>query len=231
MTNLSLNPIQVPNVSQAVYDVLRDNILKGRFVPGQQLNLRDLEEQLAVSRTPLKIALERLQIDGLVSVHPRKGTYVTTFDATDIRECFQMRIALEAEALRHVFAPHNRELLRYLIGQFDEMDTYFHDENTWLAELIPFMDIDRSAHHNIVSLADNARMVEAYERANVQGFIAMMGTRFFYADTLRTQSEHREINAALRSGSLNQVLEAARHHLEGAGERALRRLTGKESAP
>jgi DNA-binding GntR family transcriptional regulator len=226
----SLSPIQVPNVNQVVYDVLRGNILTGRFVPGQQLNLRDLEEQLEVSRTPLKIALERLQVDGLVSVHPRRGTYVTTFDATDLKECFQVRIALEAEALRHIFAPHNREMLRYLIGQFDEMDTYFTSEATWLEELIPFMDIDRSAHHNIVSLATNTRMVETYERANVQGFIAIMGTKFVHGDTLRTQSEHREMNIAFKNGNLNHVLEAARHHLEGASDRALHRLTGKETS-
>ncbi len=225
----TLSPIQVPNVNQVVYEVLRGNILSRRFAPGQQLNLRDLEEQLEVSRTPLKIALERLQIDGLISVHPRRGTYVTTFDATDIKECFQARIALEAEALRHIFAAHNREMLRYLIGQFDEMDTYFAHEVTWLDELIPFMDIDRSAHHNIIALANNTRMVEAYERANVQGYIAIMGTKFVHADTLRTQSEHREMNVAFKNGEVNHVLEAARYHLEGAGERALHRLTGKDS--
>lgn len=222
-----LSPIQIPNVSQAVYDVLREQILHGKFVPGQQLNLRDLEEQLDVSRTPLKIALERLQIDGLVSVHPRRGTYVTTFDSTDIRECFQVRIALEAEALRHVFAPPNQERLQELIHRFDMMSDYFRDEATWLDELIPFMDLDRLAHYHIISLADNKRMVKAYERANVQGFIAMMGTKFHYSDTLHTQQEHHALNQALKNRDLPLVLETARHHLEAAGQRALHRLTGR----
>lgn len=223
-----LSPIQLPNVSEVIYDLLRKQIMTGELSPGQQLNLRELESQLEVSRTPLKLALERLQVEGLISIHPRRGTYVTKFSGQDIRECFQVRIALEAEALRYTFSKHNRERLETLIAHFDQMQGYFSNEAVWLDELPAYMNLDRSAHLQIIALSDNARMREAYERANVQGYIAMMGTRFSHGDTLHTQSEHYAINQALKAGRLDPLLEAARVHLLQAGERAVKRLADGE---
>jgi DNA-binding GntR family transcriptional regulator len=227
-TQKTLSPIQLPNVSAVVYDVLRHQILSGALLPGQQLNIREIETQLDVSRTPLKLALERLQVEGLISVHPRKGTYVTTFSSKDLQECFEVRIALEAQALRHAFAPANQGRLAHIISLLDDMDAYFRDEATWLDELIPFMDCDRVAHVLMIALADNARFNDIYERANVQGFIAVMGTHFTYGDTCHTQAEHRAINAALRAKDLDTLLRAAREHLEQAGARALQRLSERE---
>lgn len=225
-----LSPIQLPNVSDVVYEILRKQILDSKFMPGEQLNLRELELQLDVSRTPLKAALARLQVDGLVSVHPRRGTYVTRFTGRDIEESFELRIALEAQALRHAFKPHNQARVQELIRLFGEMNTYFRDEATWLDQIPDFMDLDRIAHLQMISLSDNSRLQEAYERANVQGFIAVMGARFFYQDTLRTQEEHRRIADALRAGDLPALLDAARTHLEQAGARALRRLSERDGA-
>ncbi|NWF70801.1 MAG: GntR family transcriptional regulator [Chloroflexi bacterium] len=225
----TLYPIQLPSVADVVYDVLRKQILHGHLVPNQQLNLNKLESELAVSRTPLKMALARLQNEGLVEIHPRRGTYVTQFREVDIRECFELRIALEAQALRHTFAPHNSALRQEIMALFITMDGYFASEADWLEQLIDYMDMDRAAHVKIVQLSGNARMQQAYEHANVQGYIAIMGTRFTYADVQKTQAEHREILSALQSGQLEPLLAAARAHLENAGQRAVLRLTGEHS--
>lgn len=227
--NNSFTPIQLPNVATIAYEQLRRQILGGVLRPGQQMNIREIETQLHISRTPLKLALERLQVEGLVQIHPRKGTYVTTFSAQDLRECFEIRIALEAQALRAAFEPHNRARLDELIALFDQMDSAFRHEDTWLDELIAFMDCDRIAHVLMIEMGGNARMKEIYEHANVQGYIAVLGTRFSYADTLQTQSEHRAIAAALHARDCDSLLDAARQHLERAGQRAVLRLTQGEA--
>lgn len=223
-------PIHLPNVSRVIYDELRRRILHRQFAPGQQLNLREMEAQLDVSRTPLKLALERLQLEGLVVIHPRRGTYVATFSAEDIHECFDLRIALEAQALRRAFEPHNREALDELVRLFTTMDSYFAQESTWLDELADYMALDARVHLLMVGLGGSRRAVECYEQANVQGYIAMMGARFRHTDTLCTVAEHRAIMRALQSGQTPTLLEAARTHLEQAGERAVRRLTSDEGA-
>ncbi len=229
-SDLALAPIQLPNVSRVIYDELRRRILHRQFAPGQQLNLREMEAQLDVSRTPLKLALERLQLEGLVVIHPRRGTYVATFSAEDIRECYDFRIALEAQALRRAFAPHNREDIQEIIELFAYMDGFLTSEPTWLDELPEFMALDRRVHLRMVGLGGSRRAVEYYERADVLGYIAMLGARFQHADTAYTRSEHRDIVAALQSGQLPRLLDAARTHLELAEERAVRRLTQEDIA-
>src|SRR5690606_3299220 len=110
-----LSPIQLPSTADVAYDILRKQIMVGRFSPNDQLNLNKLETDLDVSRTPLKIALTRLQSEGLVIVHPRRGTYVAELTARDIRECFELRMALEAYSLRTAFQPQNQENVAELI--------------------------------------------------------------------------------------------------------------------
>lgn len=226
--NRNLNPIQLPSVTDLVYDVLRKGIMAGELAPNQQLNLNQLEAELEISRTPLKLALSRLQNEGLVEIHPRRGTYIRTYSEDDIRECFELRIALEAEALRVAFAPHNAALLSEISALFQQMETYFISEDGWLDQLPEYMDLDHRAHVNIARLSGNARLVNAYEQVNVQGYIALMGTRFHYSDTLETQAEHQRILTALQEQNLPALLQAARTHLEGAAQRAILRLVRKE---
>lgn len=227
---VSFDQIQLPSIASVVYDVIRREILYGRLAQNQQLNLTKLEKQLGVSRTPLKMALSRLEDEGLIEISPRRGTFVRTFSGRDIHECFELRIALETYALRAAFEPHNAPLLAEIIDLFRSMDGYFDSPETYVDAIPPFMDMDRSAHLKIVALAGNARMTQAYERANVQGYIALMGARFEYADTVKTMEEHQRILRAFEARDLDGVIEAARAHLAGAGERAIKRLAAQQEA-
>ena len=77
------------------------NILQGDFATGQQLRLSELESKLGISRSPLKAALARLQAEGLVTIHPRRGTYVTEYDThTILKNALNCVLVLEAQALR-----------------------------------------------------------------------------------------------------------------------------------
>lgn len=219
-----LPPIRLPNVTDVVYDVLRRKIIDGNFAPGQQLNLKKLEDQLDVSRTPLKSALARLQTEGLVSVHPRRGTYVMEYEKRDIEECFEVRIALEAQALRHAFEPRNKDKLQEIIRLLEGMSTYYQDENTWQEQTSDFMIYDRMLHIQFMELSGNERMKQLYDYVNVQGYIAIMGSKFTYPDVLKTQAEHHAICEALLAHDLPALLEAARDHLQSAGQRAVYRL-------
>ncbi len=224
-----VSPIELPNVNDVVYQVLREKILQGELATGQQLNLRELETQLAVSRSPLKMALARLQAEGLVTIHPRRGTYVTQFDATDIAECFEIRIALEAQALRSAFEPQNAATIQTALELLAEMDSYFSVENTWMGEVADFMELDRKMHLALVAFSRNNRLQKYYMDANLQGYIAIMGSNFHYEDVLKTQHEHRAIAQALTGRDTDALLLAARGHLEGAKARALRRLAYGET--
>src|SRR5690606_16242608 len=83
-----------------VYKKLRDAILNGIFSPGQMLRQDDVASKLGVSRSPLREALPRLEAEGIVVLHPRRGYAVASLDPEQITEVFDLRCLLETELAR-----------------------------------------------------------------------------------------------------------------------------------
>lgn len=99
MSELDLHiPREVTSLRQQVTDRLRDAILYGRFEPGQKLVERELCEQLGISRTLLREALQHLQAEGLIVNVPHKGPSVAVIGEEEAREIYQVRQSLEALA-------------------------------------------------------------------------------------------------------------------------------------
>ncbi len=87
-------------LADAVYVALRRALVHGDFDPGEPLTEGDLCRRFAVSRTPVREALAKLERDQLVRVVPKKGAFVRTLSHAEIRELYQLREALEGLALR-----------------------------------------------------------------------------------------------------------------------------------
>ena len=90
---------------ERVYQTIQQAIISGQLPPGERLRDQDLAEQLGVSRTPVREALQRLEDEGLVETSPRASTRVTTLDARAPREAFPVVAALHALATRSA-VPH-----------------------------------------------------------------------------------------------------------------------------
>ena len=82
-----------------VYDVLRADLDAGALLPGATISLDEVAGRLGVSRTPLREALLRLELEGFVTIKPRSGVVVRTLTERDIRNLYQMIGALEASVL------------------------------------------------------------------------------------------------------------------------------------
>jgi DNA-binding GntR family transcriptional regulator len=92
------------NKATQVYGTLRDEILKGVLRPGESLSVLKVADRFSASRTPVRDAFVRLQIDGLVSLIDRQGARVSSVSIRSVRELFEMRILLEGAATRQVAA-------------------------------------------------------------------------------------------------------------------------------
>ena len=92
-------PLLQSSLREQVYDVLRGDLDSGALRPGATINLDSIAAQLGVSRTPLRDALLRLEVEGFVTIRPRSGVVVRTLTETDIRNLYQMIAALEASVL------------------------------------------------------------------------------------------------------------------------------------
>ncbi len=83
-----------------VFQTIRNAIITGEFQPGERLMETQLAEKLGVSRTPIREAIRKLELEGLVIMVPRKGAQVAQFTEKDIQDVLEVRAALEALSAR-----------------------------------------------------------------------------------------------------------------------------------
>jgi DNA-binding GntR family transcriptional regulator len=107
-------PLFTKTLREQVYDHLRLAMNRGEIMAGEVLNLGEISDQLGISRTPLRDALLQLEIEGFVTILPRRGCVVRSLTEQDIRDIYQMIGALEASVIR-------AEAARINPGLVDEM--------------------------------------------------------------------------------------------------------------
>ena len=100
MHNFQMNIINnyLP-LRDVVFYTLRQAILKGELKPGERLMEMQLANQLGVSRTPIREAIRKLELEGLVLMIPRRGAVVAKITEKDLRDVLEVRTSLEKLAI------------------------------------------------------------------------------------------------------------------------------------
>ncbi len=117
-----LSPIKLDSyqpLREVVCESLREAIRKGILKPGERIMEIKLAEELGVSRTPVREAIRKLELEGYVVMMPRRGTYVADMSIRDINEIFEIRTALESLsnslAAEHITEDELEHLQRLLV--------------------------------------------------------------------------------------------------------------------
>jgi DNA-binding GntR family transcriptional regulator len=92
----------------AVYNKLRQSIIKGKLKPGQKVVMAELAKGFGLSETPVREAIRRLESEGYIDFTPHMGAIVTKIDEGELVEIYLIRIALEELATR-LASPHITE--------------------------------------------------------------------------------------------------------------------------
>lgn len=87
------------SLAEQVEDALRKEITEGRVRPGQRVSIADYQQSWNVSSTPFRDAVRALEIQGFLTVSPRKGVYVAPMNLRAFQEIFEVRIGLECTAI------------------------------------------------------------------------------------------------------------------------------------
>jgi len=95
--------IVLKSLKEQVYDYLRQQFQKHRLRPGETINMDATAKMLGVSKTPLRDALIQLEMEGFVTISPRRGIFVNPLPLDEIREFYQVIGALESFALVEAF--------------------------------------------------------------------------------------------------------------------------------
>ena len=97
--NFKVNMNEYLPLRDVVFNTLRQAILKGELAPGERLMEIQLAEKLGVSRTPIREAIRKLELEGLVLMIPRKGAEVAKISEKSLRDVLEVRRSLEELAI------------------------------------------------------------------------------------------------------------------------------------
>jgi DNA-binding GntR family transcriptional regulator len=210
-------------VRERTYEYLKSNLLSGRFNPGERLIEEQLAGELGVSRTPVREALHKLELEGLVKPLETRGFCIPKDSREEIIELFDIRAALEGFAMRFVCESISAETLEKLHGfiekaedalrrkQIDkvfEYNTQFHDTlHGVIAHKPRFLNL----------IADMRKYVLRYRK----------DTLHYLEGAKRTIDGHRKILLALSLKDPDLCERVMREHVQEAREDALQKMIEK----
>ncbi len=194
---------QERTVTPTVVDYAYEQIWKHVIMIGggeeQRLSDITLAEQLGVSRTPARQALERLVQEGLVRSDPRRGFWTRTFTAQDIHEIYDLRGALEVLALR-LAAPH-----------LDQEDL----------KALRFLQVDIRFHTLITRASGNGRLIHSLSMLRSQVCMFQTQDTYYPRRMEIALNEHEQILLALLAGNVDEAAECLSRHIRHAKEGVL----------
>ncbi|NEU30918.1 GntR family transcriptional regulator [bacterium LRH843] len=180
------------NLNERVYLHIRNKIVNNELKPGTRLDYSQFQKELGISKTPLRDAFHFLQQDGLIEVKSRSGTFVSTPDAKDIEEIYNIRKALEREAIGSAVERVSKETLELLLE-----DVMIADEAINKGEFQPFFESDRNLHNTFIYSSGNQRLIKIMDSLETQ--IAWLGV-------IIAKSNERPYQASIRHKQLLSAL-------------------------
>ena len=199
----------------AVYKKLKNAIRKRYIKQGSQLVEVALAQQLGVSRTPVRSAIKRLEVEGLVNSIPNRGAFVITPTSREIEETFMVRIELECMAARlaaNVITPSQIKELNRLI----EVEGKIFDKT----DLDEYYVVNENLHMKIAEYSGN-RVLHNYVRELLDRtrIYLILFDPFFKLEFSPTIDSHQAIVDALAEGSATKAVKAVTAHLQSSVDR------------
>ena len=197
-----------------VFETLRDAIITQVLKPGERLMEIQLADEMGVSRTPVREAIRKLELEGLVIMVPRKGAYVAGVSMKDIHEVYEVRAALEMLAVSLAAERITDEELDALERQVLRESEAEASEDTDEHTLDNIVYIDTTFHDIIYQAANNQRLVQFLNilQEQLQRFRAASLSRPGRSKT--ALEEHKQIIEALSERNGELAAKLAKEHID-----------------
>ncbi len=206
------------STGEAAYDRLLASIREGDFRPGDRLREEDAAARLAMSRTPVREALRRLEADGIVEHRPRTGAVVRRLGHAEVVELYEMRIVLERTAA-DMAARHGTE------AEFDALDELNRNIAGERANPAAAAATNQDFHRGIYLACRNRFLLEAARALN-NSLLLLGPTTYTGKGRIDVVvNEHQAIIDALRAGDGEAAGTAAEEHLNTSLRQRLKALS------
>ena len=216
---LEPNEDQYLPLRESVFHTLRKAILTGELAPGERLMEIHLANRLGVSRTPIREAIRKLELEGLVKIIPRSGAQVASISEKELKDVLEVRRSLDvlcAVLASQRITPEEKERLRRACDEFERV--------TKSGEQVEIARADVEFHDIISGATKNRRLIQILGNLADQ----MYRYRFEYIkDDMhydRLAREHRALCAAIAGGDEEAAAATAKTHIDNQEASILRQL-------
>ncbi len=206
-----------------VFHTLRQAILRGELKPGERLMEIHLAQKLGVSRTPVREAIRKLELEGLVRMIPRKGAVVAEITISDLEDVLEVRMALEELAVKLACRMLTPEQLDEIGGLADEFEQTLYGEDVGACA-----QADMRFHEAIYAATGNGRLVQILNNLREQMYRYRMEYLKDRDAHQKLVQEHAEILESLADRDVERALEASGRHIERQKEHIIGVLSAKE---
>ncbi|GAB1857232.1 GntR family transcriptional regulator [Flavobacteriaceae bacterium MHTCC 0001] len=201
--------IQYTDLSQPIYNRLKEMILNGELKQGEKIVQEKIAEELGVSRTPLMKALLALENEYLVESIPRRGMYIRALDYNEIIDIYICREALEGMAARILATNANPMAVKKLKSCFAP----FLNESEIDAHA--YAEADEQFHSLLIQLTNNKPLDNIYFFSNIHDKVVGHGLVRLPKETLE---EHFNIINAIEDGDADRAEQLTRAHVNKSKE-------------
>lgn len=217
--NLQVKMDEFLPLRDVVFNTLRQAILTGELKPGERLMEIHLANRLGVSRTPIREAIRKLELEGLVTMIPRRGAEVAQITEKSLKDVLEVRRALDALSVELACDRIKEEELAALSEACDafETATKTHDPKK-------IAQADVALHDIIVKATNNSRLVQLVNNLSEQ----MYRYRFEYIKDGSTHGqlieEHRIIFESIRHKDKETAARTAKLHIDNQETAIMKQL-------
>ena len=190
------------------YKLIKEAIIARTFSPGQFLSENELSRSFGVSRTPIREALQTLEVEGFIRLIPRRGAQVTEISLKDVDEVYELRLVLECLAGKKLIQ-HKDEICLQLMNDVLKTQIEIMDEK----DPVKFIAADREFHLALIRAARNERMYRFYD--GLRDHVLRLGIEAVQSAGrfVEVIKEHQAVIDGLESGSYEEFEAAISEHI------------------
>lgn len=207
-----------------VFNTLRKAILKGELKPGERLMEIALADRLGVSRTPIREALRKLELEGLVVMIPRRGAQVADITEKDLNDVLEVRMALESLAIEKACKRMDESEMEKLLSAAREFE-----KTTTEGDLVKLAEADVAFHEVIYQAAENGTLSQVLN--NLREQIYRYRVEYLKDAEMRNQlvKEHGELYAAIKERNVEKAQEISYRHIENQRKGIIRSIQSEDN--
>ena len=216
---LKVNMNEYLPLRDVVFNTLRQAIITGEFAPGERLMEIALANRLGVSRTPVREAIRKLELEGLVVMIPRKGAEVAKITEKDLRDVLEVRSSLEELAAELATERMNDEIKAKLEKALQNFKEAIESENN-----AAIADRDVEFHDVIFEATGNARLIQIISNLREQIYryrLEYVKDTEYHVTLLK---EHQELVKAMSEGKKEEARKIMKKHIDNQEMTVIRNI-------